>query len=410
MGMTRAEAEAVLAAQGYRNPSRSYQGTTATDVLQAARPDQSLGWINLAGQAAGRLTPSKSSAQDRLMEAYTQMIEKQAGIAPKAKEPGFLESIFGGDSGKTAGAGTAGVGTAGVGASQALGSGSAGAGITTASEMGLSPASWMGGASTPGAGSVLPSAGTGTVLAPTLDGIAGTGIGGSAGVALPAAGILAGAATGALQGKGIYDAAKGKRMNFASQAALALPTFGASFLYNPARKMFGSRKGAEQTSRDQYRSQLKDSGFVDSNYDYTMSDGSKFNFGLDGKKNNYNVDFSRNGIGDVVAGANPLALLYTQNAGKQRSDLAGQLTNAAASSGDAKTNLIKQYTDSGFNHDSAYGQIHALQQSGKISQEAGDQAKNALDQLYGVGAYAKGGKAYVSPTPSIQNADKSRWK
>lgn len=59
-----------------------------------------------------------------------------------------------------------------------------------------------------------------------------------AGALLPAAGLAAGAYTGYQQLKGLQSAYKGKDLLFQQQAALALPTFGASFLYNPIKNKF----------------------------------------------------------------------------------------------------------------------------------------------------------------------------
>ena len=56
---------------------------------------------------------------------------------------------------------------------------------------------------------------------------------------LPYAGVAAGAYTGYQQAKGALDVLKNKRMSPISQAALAVPTGGASVLYNPVRKFFG---------------------------------------------------------------------------------------------------------------------------------------------------------------------------
>jgi hypothetical protein len=54
----------------------------------------------------------------------------------------------------------------------------------------------------------------------------------TAGAALPAAGYIAGAYTAYQSGKGAYDAFHGKKLNWKEQAALALPTFGGSLVYN----------------------------------------------------------------------------------------------------------------------------------------------------------------------------------
>lgn len=370
MGMTRAEAEAYLAAQGIRNPSLQYSGATAVDQTRAARPDSSMPWIAYGAQVAPSLFPKEPSSVDKWMEATAKLQEARAnkeleamGVAPAAPAASLWDSIFGASS-PTA---TAPVVSAAAPTAPVASAASAAVPATTASS------------ATPAASASL------------WDSVFGAGSSASPSIAssvLPAAGIAAGAYTGYQQIKGVENALRNKPMDFQQQAALALPTFGASFLYNPVRKFFGSGKGKEQVARDSYRSSMRDSGLIDKDYLWTDTTGKKFDFGLDGKKQNYNVDFSRPGVSDVVAGANPLAMILTGQGGKLRSDLAGQITNAVMGSGDANANLNKIYADAGFNHDSAYGRIHEMQQKGLISQEDGDQAKNALDKQFRVGAYA----------------------
>lgn len=393
MAMTRAEAEAYLASRGVNNPmsspQRNYSGVSAADMANAGRPPSVMPWLQTGSSIVNEFN-KKPSNQDRYYDIILQREEeknRQMGLAPKP-EPGFFDGIKD---------------MLGIGASVAGAGGAASA---------LTPSSWVGAgsqlspsaiaAATP---TVLPPAGMtavgsamdgGLMYAPTAaaEGGALSGLGSGVIAAAPYAAALAAAAYGGYKGyKGFSDAKK----NHMSPAQGAWSGFKNSGL--PTAAMAGAIGGAfaghkhkDQYGRDEYRGTMKEGGFVDDNYDYTLSDGSKFNFGLDGKKQNYNVDFSRAGIGDTVAGANPLALLMSGDAGKKRSDLAGQLTNAAMSSGNSTSNLTDMYKKAGYDHDTAYGQIHTMQQAGKISQEAGDQAKNALDQLYGVGAYAKGRK------------------
>jgi hypothetical protein len=202
-------------------------------------------------------------------------------------------------------------------------------------------------------------------------------------MALPAAGIAAGAYTGFQQAKGVYDAFKGEDLDWQQQAALALPTFGASFLYNPVKDLFDSGKGKDQLARDEYRSQLQESKFIDDKYNWTTADGKAYDMGLDGSKANYNVDFAKEGMGDVVGGVNPLsALMLADGTDKQRSDLTGQLANAAVSSGDTTANIMKQYADAGFaDRQSAYDAVLNLP-------DIDDATRNAylasIDKTFGV--------------------------
>lgn len=381
MGMSRAQAVALLAAQGDIDPEMVYSRSTASDLARASRPSPNLGYVNVAANALQRLSDEPSS-QDNLNNAMARRISAEVdrinGVTPSiSTSSGSMSSLgttgldtstlgFGGNSFLStppslgSGASTAsslGTATSGLSGMGDLGTGFLGSGMTA------------GGLATVGAG--LGAAGYGAYnLArnrskwddkseweyPTRNGaIAGAGIGT---MILPGVGTAIGAGLGALGGY--------------------------------AASQFGGGKHKDQRRRDDTRKTLKGMGAIDDAYNLTLDDGSKFDIGRDGSVKNYNVDFSRSGAGDTVGAVNPLAMLVTGgDTEKKRSDLAGYYTNAALSSGDASKNIKKFYSDAGYDHATAYGRVHEMQQKGQISKEAGDQAKNALDQLYGVGAYAK---------------------
>lgn len=135
---------------------------------------------------------------------------------------GWGNVLGGGGSSTPATAGSTGTSAAGASAATA---GAPAPGVPVATEAG---------AESPGFLSSLWGSGGGAAEAAPTEGWLG---GGSA---LPtAAGIAAGAYTGFEQGKGLWDAAKGKDISGIGQAALALPTFGASLLWNPIKDKLG---------------------------------------------------------------------------------------------------------------------------------------------------------------------------
>ena len=74
-------------------------------------------------------------------------------------------------------------------------------------------------------------------------------------VSLP--GIGAGAYTGYQQAKGVKAAVKGDKLSSTQEAALALPTFGGSYLVNPAKKLFGGKSTHQEEAA---RQKLIDAG------------------------------------------------------------------------------------------------------------------------------------------------------
>lgn len=74
---------------------------------------------------------------------------------------------------------------------------------------------------------------------------------------------------------GIADLLQGRELNFGQEAALALPTFGASFLIDPVRDAFGSGKNDDQRARDQIRNWLGGREGVGEGRTFTSLDGSR---------------------------------------------------------------------------------------------------------------------------------------
>lgn len=194
---------------------------------------------------------------------------------------------------------------------------------------------------------------------------------------------------GALSGAGLGAslAALGLLGPVGPLAALALGAAGGGAL-----GMIGSGKDKDQIARDQVRKALKEAGVVDDQWNLTLADGSKFDIGADGSIQNYNVDFGKEGVGDIVAATNPLAAIVTGGNPKLKSDFAGYFTNAAMSAGDSIENIKKLYADAGLDHAKAYKSIQEMVAAEKLSKEEGDAYLNGLDQLFGVGAYGSGQK------------------
>ena len=238
---------------------------------------------------------------------------------------------------------------------------------------------------------------------------------GAGGPLATAGGVAAGAATGYEQFKGAQNFLKGDDLSFTEQAALALPTFGMSFLANPITKMFGSSKGKEQLSRDEVRKMLKERGIIDEEYRIQNADGSTFDIGKDGGEPLYNLDLTDGNKLAMIPAADALTAILTGGNKKLTSDFAGYFVNAATSSGDPTQNLMSYFQKLGLDHDTAYGQIHLMSQPQKdgdgneskplLDKETADAYKNSLDQFFGVGAYAGGNKPAggggPAPAPSV---------
>ena len=233
--------------------------------------------------------------------------------------------------------------------------------------------------------------------------------------------IAAGGLTGYQQAQGIKDVAQGNKLSVGEQATLALPTFGASFLYNPVRQYFTSGKDKAQHDRDSWRSDLVEARFL--NPDFTYTDGDvTFDWGKDGNarlpnsgkdpltgqdwRHYYDVDWSKDSAGGIVAAANPLAAVFAGGDKKRTRDIAGYITNTAMAGGDPIKVIQGMIAKAGMDHDKLYGAIHLMSKSqgGSLDDSVADAYKNGLDQLYGVGHYE--GQGSKLGTPDIQPGQK----
>lgn len=288
-----------------------------------------------------------------------------------------------------------------VSASGGVGNGTA-AGITGAANVTQSPWALSGIGSAGNA--YLPIAGAvgavdvlshGNQYSPTHSALEGAASGAALGSYFGPWGAGIGAGVGALggllasqfgHGKNYYDANKrGKLIGELTQSGFLQPDAGQSMM-TPGGRAFPS-------------------GSVE------LDDGSRYSIGGADEKathqgvggntlHAYDVDFGKANIGNVVAAINPIAAYLAKGDPKLTSDLAGYLVNAATSKGNVEDNVKHFYGSLGMGHDQIYGAIHLMAQNGQLDQETADAYKNGLDQLYGVGAYAKGGKPNPSPQPT----------
>lgn len=318
----------------------------------------------------------------------------------QAKEPANQGSTAAGIGSALGGAGLYGMG--GSGSAGATGTALAGSVPATPTIVGSQGVSGVGTAMNGGTmmadGTIV--GGSGNGLLATAPGSMGAGF-------LPAAGVAAGALTGGLQAKGLYDAAKGDSMNFASQAALALPTFGLSFAYNPIKKMFGSKKAGERKARQAGRNNAEDAGLIEDGK-YSLADGSGFDiaeFRKNTGKQAFDIDWAANDPErDVKVGAvNSLAAALAGKDQKLRSDLAGELYNAYGSSGDFWNNIKTAADKKG----GANAWAGALQNNKGLKDTDRAVFMSGLDSIYNVDSRNKiqasvGGKAPSATKPMVQ--------
>jgi hypothetical protein len=208
---------------------------------------------------------------------------------------------------------------------------------------------------------------------------------------------------------------KGGNLSTSSQIATALPTMGASLLYNPVKKFFGSGKDGAQMDRDSYRAGAKDGGFFDDGkYGVNLSSGASLDWGkdggarlqnaganIDGKSDRgyYDVDFSRDDSAALTAALNPLGAILSGKGGKGMSDMTGYLVNTAQSKGDAFGNAKELYDRRGLDYNTARNLINELD----ADQATKDNLFNGLDETFGVNAYAGKGAAWEKKKPMQQS-------
>lgn len=282
-------------------------------------------------------------------------------------------------------------GAAQTGASAATSAMPSGGGLFS-SPFAESPAAWGTGpfsdggayASSLGSAGSAPPSSPGIMASMGLEAAPGT-LGGSF---LPALGVAAGAATGYQQFQGVKNALKGEDMSVMEEAALALPTFGASFLVDPVKDFFGSGKSKEQKGRDSVRGDIRSQSNIynkDQEYMIDVGGGNAFDTRANGGKS-YNIDWNQEGVGDVVGAIDPIVAALSSGKDKgSKSGVVGELTNAVVKGGSNKQDAINQiYASTGKSHSDLYQAILARWQAGEISAGERDAYLAALDKQFGI--------------------------
>lgn len=216
------------------------------------------------------------------------------------------------------------------------------------------------------------------------------------GAFLPAAGIAAGAYTGMESIKGIKNAIDGKDLSLTEQAALALPTFGASFLYNPVKDFFGSGKDKDQRGRDESRNWFRENTGIYGGE--TGSEGESLiniaNGTWDTRSHpddaSYNIDWTapdHDAIGQLDALT--LALMgggARNQGGRDRvAEMTGEFYNAATrGGGDVGANLGTIWQNSGLGWGDAKERIRQQWAAGQIDAGQRDASFAAIDKQFGV--------------------------
>lgn len=310
--------------------------------------------------------------------------------------------------------------TAGNATASALLGGPSGAAPAAPEIVGTSSAGISGGPAITASG--VPAApellGTPAAAAPTWWSSVGAGMTAAA----PYAAALYGGYRGIRMGQHLFDTGKGpkegikeglKPANMLAFGLTGSPMLGG--LMGLGEQTFGSGKDPSQRARDNVRAQLVETGFLNPDFTLTLPDGNTFDFGKDGNarlpsegvdpitgkdwRHYYDVDWSKENAGGIVAAVNPLAAAFAGGNDKLTKDFAGYLTNAAMAGGDPMENIMSFIQKAGLDHDKLYGLIHTMakSQGGKLDDAKADAFKNGLDQLYGVGAYKGKGQQFGTP-------------
>ena len=216
------------------------------------------------------------------------------------------------------------------------------------------------------------------------------------------------------------DFAEGKDLSTPQKAALALPTFGLSLFADSFG--IGSGKGGSQKKRDALRNRLQEIGFAfkpegSSSHHITLADGTPFDIGRDigtpgtnkgiigpkGKElEQWEIDWRRDNIGNVVGGVNPLAEILSGGDDKLRIALSGYLTNAALESGDVAQNIRHFYEKSGVSSpEQASKMIDDLLANQKVTEEQAIAFKGGINDVFA-------GKA-IGPVQDKISANQEAW-
>ena len=196
-------------------------------------------------------------------------------------------------------------------------------------------------------------------------------------------GAAAGAAGGATLGAQIGT-------GFGPMGMLIGAGLGAAAGY--AGSKFGSSKGKGQTLRDNIRTNLQEIGALDENYQGTLADGSKFDFGKDGStlkwSNLDKVQTDNQAAWDATSNSASAIAAYYKLTGQKNADVAGWLQNAAVSNAnnDPQTALanMRHFAQSqGVDPTMIKANLDTALGDNKINQSQYDQIMAGARDIYG---------------------------
>lgn len=152
-----------------------------------------------------------------------------------------------------------------------------------------------------------------------------------------------------------------------------------------ASSLFGSSKSGDQMIRDQGRKVLQQGGLLDENWQGTLADGSKFDFGKDGKgltKIKYDDPVTSRviGLANVLASGEgayggatqAMAHLYTGAA----------LSNSGGDYEKARQNMLHFAQQRGFNPQNVSQQLQKMKDEGQISDQQYQAYLGGLNELF----------------------------
>lgn len=210
-------------------------------------------------------------------------------------------------------------------------------------------------------------------------------------------GAAAGAATGYLQGKGIYEALQGEKLSVPESVALAPLTGGLSLVYNPVKKLLGISGGRSkdainrQNIRESLAERTPSLYQGEDNSQISFSDGSIYDI-RDGRRpgnTRKSIDIDQGLLkGDKqrnealgAINAWTTAVLGPQNQGRQ---LAGELYNAVTHDGKNYDQRVNDIFQQGPGWGDLKHSVALRWQDGEISANERDAAFAAIDKQFGV--------------------------
>lgn len=159
-----------------------------------------------------------------------------------------------------------------------------------------------------------------------------------------------------------------------------------------AGSKFGSSKGKGQTLRDNLRATLQETGALDENFQGTLADGSKFDFGKDGStlkwSNLEKVRADNQAAWDATSnGASAIAAFYKLT-GQKNADVASWLQNAAVSNANndpkvAMANMRHFAQSQGVDYAEIKNNLDTALADNKINQAQYDQIINGARDIFG---------------------------